>query len=110
MATDREKTAVAGEPWWRPDSKGTPNVRPVSTRDTRGGLGMATVFNTQTIGVSKIRFAHRYKMVVHRKLKASSNHPSRISAEAPDAGHTRRGTEAGEMWTRNAEASEAGRY
>ena len=70
---------------------------------------MATVFNTQTIGVSKIRFAHRYKMVVHKKPKATAHLPSRIQAEAPDAGHTRRGSEAGEMWTRSAEASEASR-
>lgn len=71
---------------------------------------MATVFNTQTIGLSKIRFAHRYKMVVHKKPKSSVHLPGRIQAEAPDAGYTRRGSEAGEMWTRNAEASEAGRY
>ena len=71
---------------------------------------MATVFNTQTISVSKIRFAHRYKMVVHKKPKALTQRLSRIQAEAPDAGYTRRGTEADEMWTRNAEVSEARRY
>ena len=49
---------------------------------------MATVLNVQTIGVSKIRFAHRYKMVVHKKPKQAAYQASRIWAEAPDAGHT----------------------
>ncbi|RLT10951.1 MAG: hypothetical protein DWI24_07965 [Planctomycetota bacterium] len=110
VATDRQNTAVAGRLLRPPDSKGASEVFPVSTRDTRGGLGMATVLNVQTIGVSKIRFAHRYKMVVHKKPKQAAYQASRIWAEAPDAGHTRRGNEAGEMWTRNVEAPEAGRH
>lgn len=71
---------------------------------------MATVLSTQVFTTSKVRFAHRYKMVVHRKSNvASSLTTRRIWAEAPDAGETRRGREAGEMWTRNAEGPESGR-
>ena len=71
---------------------------------------MATVLSTQTLTTSKVRFAHRYKMVVHQKpKKASALTTRRIWAEAPDAGETRRGSEAGEMWTRNAEGPESGR-
>jgi len=71
---------------------------------------MATVLSTQTLTTAKVRFAHRYKMVVHKKPKsATSVTRRRIWAEASDAGETRRGTEAGEMWTRGAEAPESGR-
>lgn len=71
---------------------------------------MATVLSTQTLTTAKVRFAHRYKMVVHQKPQtASADVGRRIWAEAPDAGDTRRGTEAGEMWTRGVEAPESGR-
>ncbi|MFM7132331.1 MAG: hypothetical protein ACKO0V_23535 [bacterium] len=70
---------------------------------------MATVFTPQTEQSTKVRFAHRFKMVVTKPSNTSGNiRPRRLVSEAPDAGHTRRGNEAGEMWTRNAEAPDAG--
>ncbi|MFM1801440.1 MAG: hypothetical protein RJA81_792 [Planctomycetota bacterium] len=71
---------------------------------------MATVLTPNTLNTSKVRFAHRYKMVVQKPLADVQviSHRSRIWAEAPDAGSRRNQPEAGEMWTRNAEAPDAG--
>lgn len=71
---------------------------------------MATVLSPQTLDSQKVRFAHRYKMVVQLPSQSVSQSTvrRRIWAEAPDAGVTRRGSEASEMWTRNAEAPESG--
>lgn len=104
------ESAVAGEPFGRfPDSNGRPQARPGLTRDARGGSEMATVFTPQTEQSTKVRFAHRFKMVVTKPSNPTEGlRARRFVAEAPDAGHTRRGSEAGEMWTRNAEAPDAG--
>ena len=71
---------------------------------------MATVLQTRTIRTPqiKVRFAHRYKMVVPETREKAVRPAQRIWAEAQDAGSTRRNAEAGEMWTRNAEAPDAG--
>ncbi len=71
---------------------------------------MATVLDTRTTFRTDktVRFAHRYKMVVPERTKTAAVPARRMWAEAPDAGNTRRGAEAGEMWTRNAEAPESG--
>lgn len=71
---------------------------------------MATVLDTRTTFRTdkKVRFAHRYKMVVPERPKAAVVPARRMWAEAPDAGNSRRGAEAGEMWTRNAEAPDSG--
>lgn len=71
---------------------------------------MATVLDTRTTFRTdqKVRFAHRYKMVVPERSKTEIAPVRRMWAEAPDAGNSRRGAEAGEMWTRNAEAPDSG--
>jgi|GEM_PF-3183092 len=71
---------------------------------------MSTVLDTRTLTRTdnKVRFAHRYKMVVPERREEKTVHARRIWAEAPDAGNSRRGAEAGEMWTRNVEAPDAG--
>ncbi|MBI1321989.1 hypothetical protein GC170_02210 [bacterium] len=71
---------------------------------------MATVLDTRTAFRTdkKVRFAHRYKMVVPERPKSAVAPARRMWAEAPDAGNSRRGAEAGEMWTRNAEAPDSG--
>jgi len=89
---------------------GNKGIRPGLTRDARGGREMATVYSPSTGDSAKVRFAHRFKLVVTNPSKKSDDSATRrrLFAEAPDAGHTRRGSEAGEMWTRNAEAPDAG--
>ncbi len=70
---------------------------------------MATVITPQTEQSNKVRFAHRFKMVVSKpSSKPEETRVRRLVAEAPDAGNSRRGSEGGEMWTRNAEAPDAG--
>lgn len=71
---------------------------------------MATVLDTRTLTRTdkQVRFAHRYKMVVPERRVEKAVPARRIWAEAPDAGNSRRGAEAGEMWTRNTEAPDAG--
>lgn len=109
VADDRRmRTALRAGLILYPDSNGSNPACPVLTREARGGFGMATVFSPESFNTQKVRFAHRYKMVAQ---KVSASHTSvyrPFRAEAPDSGLTRRSSEAGEMWTRNAEAPDAG--